>query len=53
MFACTYEGIPPHICEHKIDLKPNTKPIKENKYKMNPNYATKLKMKSTNYSRLD
>jgi hypothetical protein len=46
VFAWTYENIkkiPPHICEHKIELKPNTKPIKQSKYRMNPNCAAKVK----------
>jgi hypothetical protein len=46
VFAWTYEnkkGIPPHNCEHKIELKPNTKPIKQSRYQMNPNYAAKVK----------
>jgi hypothetical protein len=48
VFAWTYEdmkGIPPHICEHKIELKPNTKPIKQSRYRMNLNYAAKVKEK--------
>ena len=37
------KGIPPHICEHKIELKSNTESIKQNRYRMNLNYATKVK----------
>ena len=46
VFVWTYEdmkGIPPHICEHKIELKPHTKPIMQSRYRMNPNYAAKVK----------
>lgn len=46
IFAWMYEdikGIPLHICEYKIEIKPNTKPIKESRYRMNPNFAVKVK----------
>ena len=45
VFTWMYEdmkGIPPHICEHKIELKPNTKLIKQSRYRMNPNHAAKV-----------
>ncbi len=36
-------GIPREICEHRIELMANVWPIKQRKYKMNPNYALKVR----------
>ena len=52
MFAFTYKdmkGIPPHICEHKIELQPEAKHVRQMRYKMNPNYAAKVKEKIDKY----
>jgi hypothetical protein len=46
VFAWNYKdlkGIPREICEHKIDLVANAQPIKQRQYRMNPNYALKVK----------
>jgi hypothetical protein len=46
VFAWTYEDmkkILPHICKYKIELKPNTKPIKQSRYRMNLSYTAKVK----------
>lgn len=46
VFAWTYEdmkGIPPHICEHKIEIEPDAKPVKQSRYQMNPTYAAQVK----------
>jgi hypothetical protein len=45
-FAWSYKdfkGLPAHICEHRIELEPNARPIKQAKYQMNPAYAAKVK----------
>jgi hypothetical protein len=31
------------VCEHKIELVVDGQPIKQRQYKMNPNYALKVK----------
>ena len=52
VFAFTYKdmkGIPPHMCEHKIELQPETKPIRQMCYTMNPNYAAKVKEEINKY----
>ena len=51
VFIFTYKdmkGIPPYVCEHKIELQPETKPIRQMRYRMNPNYTTKVKNNLTN-----
>jgi hypothetical protein len=37
------KGIPKEICEHKIELVFNAQQIKQRQYKMNPNYALKMR----------
>jgi hypothetical protein len=46
VFAWNYKdfkGIPREICEQKIELVANAQPINQRKYRMNPNYALKVK----------
>jgi hypothetical protein len=46
VFVWSYKylkGIPKEICEHKIELVVNAQPIKQRQYKMNLNYALKVK----------
>ena len=43
------KGIPPYVCEHKIELQPETKPIRQMRYRMNPNYTTKVKKQFDKY----
>jgi hypothetical protein len=36
-FSWTYEdmkGIPPHICQHKIEIEPDAKPLKQSRYRI-------------------
>ncbi|KAL2634749.1 hypothetical protein R1flu_006228 [Riccia fluitans] len=35
--------IPPEIAEHRIDLLPNTRPLRSQRYQLNPNYAERVK----------
>ena len=52
VFAFTYKdmkGIPPHVCEHKIELQPEAKPVRQMRYRMNPNYAAKVKEEIDKY----
>jgi hypothetical protein len=37
------KGIPREICEHKIELVANAQPIKQRQYRMNMNYALKVR----------
>ncbi len=37
------KGRPREICGHKIELVANAQPIKQIQYKMNPNYALKVR----------
>lgn len=37
------KGIPLYVCEHKIELQLEAKPVKQMCYKINPNYAAKVK----------
>ncbi|KAL2613183.1 hypothetical protein R1flu_024875 [Riccia fluitans] len=37
------KGIPPEIVEHRIDLLPNTRPLWNQRYRLNPNYAERVK----------
>ncbi|KAL2652943.1 hypothetical protein R1flu_021071 [Riccia fluitans] len=37
------KGIPPKIAEHRIDLLPNTRPLRRQRYLLNPNYAERVK----------
>ena len=46
VFAWTYKdlkGIPPNVCEHLIILEPNTKPVRQRQYRMNPKYSLLIK----------
>jgi hypothetical protein len=46
VFAWSYKnlkGIPREICEQKFELVANAQPIKQRKYRMNPNYALKVR----------
>ena len=46
LFAFTYKdvkGIPPYVCEHKIELQAEAKLVRQMRYRMNPNYAAKVK----------
>ena len=46
VFAFTYKdmkGIPPYVCDHKIELQPEAKPVRQMWYRMNCNYAAKIK----------
>lgn len=46
VFAWSYKelkGIPRSICEHKIELTTNARSIKQWPYRMNPNYAQRVK----------
>ena len=37
------KGIDPRVCQHKIPLKMDAKPVRMQRYRMNPNYAKKVK----------
>ena len=37
------EGVDRVVCHHRIPLVPDAKPIRMQRYKMNPNYAKKVK----------
>ena len=37
------KGVDPNVCQHKIPLIPDAKPIRLQRYRMNPNYAKKVK----------
>ena len=37
------KGIDPRVCQHKIPLKMDAKPVRMQRYKMNPNYAKRVK----------
>ena len=46
VFAWSYadmEGINPKFYQHKINLKEGEKPVKQQRYRMNPNYAKLVK----------
>ena len=46
VFAWTYKdlrGISPNVCEHRIILEPNTKPVRQRQYRMNPKYSLYVK----------
>lgn len=46
VFTWSYKdmpGIDPTFYQHKIDLKTDAKTIQQQRYKMNPNYAKKVK----------
>ncbi|MCO5576857.1 hypothetical protein L7F22_030677 [Adiantum nelumboides] len=42
------KGVDPEVCQHRIPLKPDAKPIRLQRYSMNPNYAKKAKEKIDN-----
>jgi len=45
-FAWSYadlKGVPPKICEHKIDSELDAKPVRQRQYKMNPKYTLMVK----------
>ena len=37
------KGIDPSVCQHRIPLKMDARPIRMQRYRMNPNYAKKVK----------
>ncbi|MCO5611957.1 hypothetical protein L7F22_066217 [Adiantum nelumboides] len=37
------KGVDPEVCQHRIPLKPDAKPVRLQRYRMNPNYAKKVK----------
>ena len=37
------KGVDPKVCHHRIALKPDARPIRMQRYRMNPNYAKKVK----------
>ncbi|MCO5594482.1 hypothetical protein L7F22_048513 [Adiantum nelumboides] len=37
------KGVDPEVCQHRIPLKPGARPIRLQRYRMNPNYAKKVK----------
>lgn len=37
------KGIPLYVCEHKIELQLEAKPVKQMSYKINPYYVAKVK----------
>ena len=46
IFAWSYEdmkGLDPQFYQHKINLSPHTIPVKQRWYRLNPNYAAKVK----------
>ncbi len=46
VFAWSYKelkGIPREICEHEIELMVNVQLAKQKQYKLNPNYALKVR----------
>lgn len=46
VFAWSYKdmkGIDPTFYQHRIDLRKDAKPIQQQRYRMNPNYAKKVK----------
>lgn len=46
VFAWSYsdlQGISPLMCQHYIDLEPDTKPVRQRQRRMNPNYTTLVK----------
>ena len=45
-FDWTYKdlkGIPRKVCQHRIILEPNTKPVRQQQYRMNPKYSLMVK----------
>ncbi|MCO5573196.1 hypothetical protein L7F22_026963 [Adiantum nelumboides] len=42
------KGVHPKVCQHKIPLKPNARPIRLRRYRMNPNYAKMVKEENDN-----
>ncbi|MCO5591343.1 hypothetical protein L7F22_045325 [Adiantum nelumboides] len=43
-----WERVDPEVCQHRIPLKPDAKPIRLQRYRMNPNYAKKIEEKIDN-----
>ena len=37
------KGIDPRVCQHRIPLKMDARPVRMQRYRMNPNYAAKVK----------
>ena len=37
------KGIDPRVCQHKIPLKMDARPVRMQRYRMNPNYAKRVK----------
>ena len=42
------KGVDPAVCHHRIPPIPNARPIKMQRYRMNPNYAKKVKEEINN-----
>lgn len=52
VFAFTYKDMkrmPPHVCDHKIELQLEAKPIRQMCYRINPNHAAKVKKEIDKY----
>ena len=46
LFAWSYEdmrGLDPQLYQHQIHLSTDVKPVAQRRYRMNPNYAAKVK----------
>ena len=46
VFAWSYEdmqGLDPQLYQHQLHLSADAKPVAQQRYRMNPNYAVKLK----------
>ena len=46
VFAWSYEdmrGLDPQLYQHQIHLSTDAKPVAQRRYRMNPNYAAKIK----------
>ena len=46
VFAWSHEdmqGLDPKFYQHKINLSTNAKPVQQRRYRMNPNYAARIK----------
>lgn len=39
----TSKALPKTLAEHTIDLVPNATPVQQRRYRMNPNYASRVK----------
>ena len=46
VFAWSFEdmkGLDPAFCQHQINLHKDAKPVQQRRYRLNPNYAIKVK----------